>query len=69
MSQKNKTVQDKLNELSAIVSWFQSEDFVLEKAVDQYKNAETLAAEIEEDLTAIKNDIAVVKQRFDEPNE
>lgn len=65
MSQENKTVQQKMTALTELVSWFQSTEFSLEEAVDKYKAAEALAEEIEKDLTKLKNDISVVKQRFD----
>jgi exodeoxyribonuclease VII small subunit len=65
MSEKNKTVQQKLTDLSELVAWFQSPDFTLEGAVEKYQTAEALAEEIEKDLTKLKNDITVVKQRFD----
>ncbi|MAU34270.1 hypothetical protein CL689_00425 [Candidatus Saccharibacteria bacterium] len=65
MSEKNKTVQEKLSELSELVGWFQGAAFKLEEAVDRYQQAEKLAEEIEKDLSALKNDIKVVKRRFD----
>ena len=60
-----KTVQDKLSELSELVAWFQSPAFKLEDAFDKFKQSETLADEIETDLTNLKNDIQVVKKKFD----
>lgn len=65
MSKTDKTVQEKLAELSELVAWFQSDAFSLEAAVDTFKKAETLAADIEKDLGELKNDITVIKQRFD----
>lgn len=65
MSQANKTVQEKLSELSELVGWFQGGAFNLENAVEKFQAAEKLADEIEKDLTQLKNDIKVVKQRFD----
>jgi exodeoxyribonuclease VII small subunit len=66
MSEKsNKTVQEQLSELSELVAWFQSSDFKLEDAFDKFKQAEALAEEIEKDLTKLKNDIKVVKKKFD----
>lgn len=62
---KGKTVQEKLGELSELVAWFQSPSFKLEDAFDKFKQSETLAEEIEEDLTKLKNDIQVVKKKFD----
>lgn len=64
-SNDTKTVQDKLTDLSELVGWFQSSNFKLEDALDKFKNAEKLANEIEADLTKLKNEINVVKKRFD----
>lgn len=69
MSEKNKTVQEKLNELSELVAWFQGPNFSLEEAVEKFKQAEGLAEVIEGDLKKIKNDITVVKKRFDRDSE
>ncbi len=65
MSTPNKTIQEKTDELSKLVSWFDSEEFTLETALDKFKQAEALAESIEKDLTALKNDIQIVKQKFD----
>lgn len=66
MSDKsNPSVQQKLTALSELVGWFQSSSFTLETALDKFKEAEALAASIEEDLTKLKNEITVVKKRFD----
>ena len=65
MSDKKKTVQEKLTELSELVGWFQGASFKLEEAVDKFQTAEKLAEEIEKDLMTLKNDISVVKKRFD----
>jgi len=68
MSDKNDpqpTIQEKLTELSDHVAWFQSGAFKLEEALDKFKAAEKLAESIEKDLTKLKNDIKVVKKKFD----
>ncbi|MDB5163185.1 MAG: hypothetical protein JWO54_718 [Candidatus Saccharibacteria bacterium] len=65
MSEQNKSVQEKLTELSELVAWFQSPAFKLEDAFDKFKQSEVLAEEIEKDLTKLKNDIKVVKKKFD----
>ena len=65
MPEKNKSVQQKLTELSELVEWFQGADFKLETAVDKFQSAEKLAAEIEKDLTELKNENSVVKKHFD----
>jgi len=65
MSQQNKSVQEKLTELSEMVNWFQGSSFKLEEAVNKFQAAEKLAEEIEQDLNKLKNDIQVVKKKFD----
>ena len=65
MSDVNKTVQEKLTQLSELVGWFQGAEFSLEEAVTKFKDAELLAEEIEKDLTGLKNDITVIKKKFD----
>ena len=68
MSSTNKSIQDKTAELTKLVAWFDSEDFKLESAIDNFKQAEKLAQEIEQDLLSLKNEITVVKQKFDSGN-
>ncbi len=65
MSKQDKTIQEKTDELDAIVAWFDGEDFSLELALDKFKQAEVLAQDIQKDLTGLKNEINVIKQRFD----
>ncbi|MFZ2125434.1 MAG: hypothetical protein WA087_02295 [Candidatus Saccharimonadales bacterium] len=65
MSKANKTIQEKTEELSGLVAWFNSESFSLESAIDKFKKAEELAAEIEKDLMSLKNEIQVIKQDFE----
>lgn len=67
MSEKsNETVAKKLTKLSELVAWFESDDFVLEEAVERFKDAEKLAGDIEHDLAELKNEITVLKKKFDE---
>jgi exodeoxyribonuclease VII small subunit len=66
MSNKSKpTIQQKMQKLSELVEWFDGDDFQLEEAIDRFKAAQDLALEIEERLTELKNDIEVIKQKFD----
>jgi len=68
-NKENQTVQEKLTALSALVGWFQGASFKLEDALSKFKEAEQLADEIEKDLTKLKNDIKIVKKKFDSENE
>lgn len=65
MSQENKlTIAEKTALLDTLVAWFDSDDFELEQALDKFSEAEKLAADIEADLLSLKNDIEVVKAKF-----
>jgi exonuclease VII small subunit len=66
MSPKNNpTIAEKTAKLNEVVAWFDSEEFELEKALEKFTEAEKLASEIESDLLALKNNIQVVKEKFD----
>ena len=67
MSQKNdETISKKMSKLKELVAWFESDEFVIEEAVERYKEAEVLAEEIEKDLSELKNEVIVLKKKFDE---
>lgn len=66
MSEKNNSIAEKTAQLDRLIAWFDGDEFELEQALDKFKAAEKLAAEIEHDLLKLKNDIQVVKTRFDE---
>lgn len=67
MSQKtNHTIAQKTAQLDDVVAWFNGDEFELEQALEKFKQAETLAAEIEKDLLSLKNDITVIKEKFDQ---
>ena len=65
MSQVNKSIQGKTAELTKLVAWFDSDEFTIEEALNKYKDAEKLASEIEQDLMSLKNEINIVKNKFD----
>lgn len=49
-----------------MVAWFESDEFVLEEATERFEAAKRLADEIDENLATLKNEIVVLKQKFDE---
>lgn len=65
MSGKSKTIQQKMEELNEMIAWFDSDEFVIEEAIDRFKTAQTLATDIEKDLSGLKNEITVLKKKFD----
>jgi len=67
MSDKSsETVTKKLARLGELVAWFESDEFVLEEAIERFKEAQKLADEVEADLSKLKNEITVLKKKFDE---
>lgn len=67
MSDKSKaSIAEKTIQLNELVSWFDGDEFELEQAIDKFAEAEKLAAEIEADLLAMKNNITVLKKKFNE---
>lgn len=64
MSKQEKSLNDKISELDKKVEWFYSDEFKLEDAVENYKDAAKLAKEIEKDLTELKNEIEVLAEDF-----
>ena len=65
MSTKNKTLQQKIDELNQLVEWFNQENFSIEEALEKFKKADALASEIEEQLDGLKNEVTVLKEHFD----
>ena len=66
MSATNNTLNAKMAELDTLVSWFDGDDCEIEEAIGKFKEAEKLASDIEKDLSALKNEITVLKKKFDE---
>lgn len=65
MTKSSKTIQEKITDLQELTAWFESDEFELERALDVFKQAEELAAEIETDLKKLKNDVQVVAKKFE----
>lgn len=65
MSERNKTIKEKNEELSKIIEWFNSSSFDIELAFERFKQAEILANDIEKELVSMKNEINIIKKKFD----
>ncbi|MBR3132382.1 exodeoxyribonuclease VII small subunit [Candidatus Saccharibacteria bacterium] len=57
-------LNQKIEKLDGEVEWFYSDEFKLEEATTKYKEAITLAKEIEKDLVELKNEIEVLTEDF-----
>jgi exodeoxyribonuclease VII small subunit len=65
VSAKDKpSITTKTAKLNELLAWFDSEEFSLEQALDKFAEAEKLAEDIEKDLASLKNDITIVKAKF-----
>lgn len=62
--EENKSLNQKISELDQKVEWFYSDDFKLEQATENYKEALKLAKDIEEDLKDLKNEIEILTEDF-----
>lgn len=59
-----KSISIKMKELEEMVEWFDGKDFTPELAVEKFRAAEQLARNIETELTTVKNEIIVIKNKF-----
>lgn len=68
MSQQNNqpSIEAELAELDQMVAWFEGESFTLEEAMQHYEKAEALAKRIETRLAELKNEVTVLKKKFDQ---
>lgn len=62
---KNFNIKEKTENLNEIISWFNSDDFDIEKALEKFKEAQKIATDIETELVQLKNEIEIVKKKFD----
>ena len=61
---KSPPISTQLADLQSIIDWFHSDDFNLDEAATQYQQAVALAAQIEHDLTTLKNQITIIDRDF-----
>lgn len=64
-TKKTETLQEKINRLGDMVAFFDTDDFDIEQALEKYKEAEKLSQEIHKQMNEVKNEITVLKERFD----
>ncbi len=60
----NKSLSEHIAELDKKTDWFYSDDFKLEEASENYKEAAELAKEIENYILNMKNEIEVFAEDF-----
>lgn len=62
MSKSKPGIEEKIAELEKQVAWFDSEDFVLEEAIERYEAAQQTSVQITEQLTNLKNTITRIDE-------
>ena len=62
--QKDNSITEKMQKLENLTAWFSSEDFNIDEALERYKEAQSLAKEIEDDLKNLKNEITILAEDF-----
>lgn len=66
MSVKSKTIEEKMEALRTLATWFESDEFTLTDASAKFEQAAKLAKEIEHDLSEMENSVNVLKKSFEE---
>lgn len=61
---KEKTIAEKIEQLEAILAWFESEEITVEEAIEKYEQALQLANALEDGLAAAKHQVEVIKKNF-----
>ena len=61
---RNKSITQKIEELTKSTDWFYSDDFNLDEAVKKYKEAIDLAKELQKDLSDLQNEVEVLTEDF-----
>jgi exodeoxyribonuclease VII small subunit len=59
-----KTFEAKMQELEAILAWFESDEMELHKSVEQFERGMKLAKELEKELAEAQNKVEVLKKKF-----
>ena len=57
MKENNLKLEEKIAKIERETAWFEGDDFVLEKAIEKYKEIIALVAEVEKELTELENTI------------
>lgn len=59
-NESKKSIEAKIKSLDQSVEWFYGENFSLDQALQKYQDANQLAQEIQQDLSALKNQVEVI---------
>ncbi len=59
------SLQEQMKRLDELAAWFEQDDFDIEKAIEKFEEASTLAQAIKIRLAELENTVTVLKERFD----
>ena len=65
MSSNQKSLRELMDEFEKIVEWFDHDDLDIEAAIKKFEEGEKLAEQIKKQLATAKNQIEIVKKKFD----
>ena len=61
---KDTSIAEKMEQLEALLGWFESEEITVEEAIEKYGQALKLSQELESQLKDAKNQVEVIKKKF-----
>ena len=61
---EDRTIGQKIEQLEKSTDWFYSEEFNLDEATVKYKEAISLAKEVQKDLSDLQNEIEILDKDF-----
>lgn len=65
MSEKNKSLKERLAELDQILEWFDTADIDLDEAMQKFEQGTKLAEDIKNDIANLENKVEVIKHKID----
>ncbi|MEX0748480.1 MAG: exodeoxyribonuclease VII small subunit [Candidatus Saccharimonadales bacterium] len=65
MSKTPKNFKQKLDELEAIVEWFESSEVDFDQALERFETGLALAAELKKQLDQVENRVIEIKRKFE----
>lgn len=57
MTENKQTIEEKIKQLEREVAWFESDEFVLDEAIERYEKLAALSKKIEKELQELENTI------------
>ncbi len=61
---KTPSINEQITDLNQKIAWFYSDDFSLDSALSNYKEAVDLANNIKNDLNTLKNEVTLISKNF-----